>query len=85
MPSTKWSDINRDGRRLESIIKAMNTKFHTATNESMKLAYVDRIIKATHEKVEIAKIVLRVDEITKVKPEQLQKKVIDAQLIPVSG
>ena len=33
----------------------------------LQLAYVDRIIKATHEKVEVAKIVLRVDEVLKVK------------------
>ena len=58
MVTTAWSDLNKDGRRLESLLKEMNTKFWKADNDLMQLAYVDRIIKATHEKVAIANSVL---------------------------
>ena len=67
MVTTSWADINKDGRRLETIIKSCFTKFKNTKNPMLQLAYVDRIIKATHEKVEVAKIVLRVDEVLKVK------------------
>lgn len=68
MTNTNWHDLYRDGRRLETIIKSMHTKAKSAKNPILQLAYIDRIIKATHEKVEIAKIVLKVDEVLKAKP-----------------
>lgn len=68
MTNTNWHDLYRDGRRLETIIKAMHSKAKNAKNPILQLAYVDRIIKATHEKVEIAKVVLKVEEILKAKP-----------------
>ena len=65
MVTTAWSDLNKDGRRLESLLKEMNTKFWKADNDLMQLAYVDRIIKATHEKVAIANSVLAVKQLLK--------------------
>ncbi len=65
MVTTTWSDLNKDGRRLESLLKEMNTKFWKADNDLMQLAYVDRIIKATHEKVAIANSVLAVKQLLK--------------------
>lgn len=65
MPTTDWSDLNRDGRRLESIIKHCYTKFKKEKDPILALAYVDRINKTTQNKAEIAKIVLRVREIIK--------------------
>ena len=54
MVTTAWSDLNKDGRRLEAIIRDMNTKYWKENNPDMQFSYVDRILKATHEKVAIA-------------------------------
>ena len=65
MPNTKWSDLNRDGRRLEAIIKDMNTKYWKEPNIDIKFAYADRLLKATHEKALIADRVLGVKKLLK--------------------
>ena len=65
MASTKWSDLNKDGRRLEGIIKDMNTKYWHEENHDMQMAYLDRLLKATHEKVLIADRVLGVKKLLK--------------------
>lgn len=88
MPNTNWADLNRDGRRLEGIIRMLNTKVHKIAQSddgdlNLMVVLASTMVKFTHEKVEIAKTVLRVDEITKVKPEQALKKVIEPQFIPV--
>ena len=58
MPPTSWYDINRDGRRLDRIIKMMYTKAMAETDITIQLAYIDRLIKATNTKVNIAETVL---------------------------
>ena len=58
MPPTSWYDINRDGRRLDRIIKMMYTKAMAEENIDIQLAYIDRLIKATNTKVNIAETVL---------------------------
>jgi hypothetical protein len=58
-----WTDLYTDGRRLERIIKSMDTKQANCTDESLKLAYIDRLIKTTNTKVNIVKIILNVDAI----------------------
>ena len=67
MATTNWSDLNRDGRRLEAIIKQMNTKYWKLVDTKPELAftYFDRILKATHEKVAISNIVLGVKQLLK--------------------
>ena len=56
-----WYDLNRDGRRLESIIKQVRTRMDKEDIEpSMYLAYLDRLLKATNTKVNIAETVLNV-------------------------
>ena len=69
---TKWSDLNRDGRRLEAIIRDMNTKYWTIQDPELKLAYADRLLKATHEKVVISDRVLGVQKLLKGKPIEQQ-------------
>jgi len=55
--TNSWDDIYTDGRRLEKIIKFCETMiFKKDTDEQLKLSYIDRMIKATHQKVEIVKI-----------------------------
>ena len=60
MTQISWADINKDGRRLERVIKMMETKAIEAEDKDMQLAYVDRLIKATTAKVHIAEIVLNI-------------------------
>ena len=55
----------KDGRRLDRIIRQMESKIKNETNDELKLAYIDRIIKATHEKIQVANIVLGVRKILK--------------------
>ena len=63
MASTSWYDLNRDGRRLERVIKQMETRMKKIDIEDEKqvalyLAYCDRLIRATATKVNIAETVL---------------------------
>ncbi len=66
MVTTDWSDLNRDGKRLESLIKEMRKKSKIEGIEnSLYLAFIDRLIKATNAKVKIVEIVLNVDAVLK--------------------
>jgi len=60
-----WTDLNKDGRRLNRIIRQLETKIKNEANDEMKLAYVDRLIKCTHEKTHLAEIVLEVNKVLK--------------------
>jgi len=57
--TNSWSDIFIDGRRLEKTIRFCETMiFKQDIDEQLKLSYIDRMIKATRQKVEIVKIEL---------------------------
>jgi len=60
-----WADLNKDGRRLNRIIRQLESKIKNETNDELKLAYIDRLIKCTHEKTHLAEIVLGVKEVLK--------------------
>ena len=57
--------MNKDGRRLNRIIRQLETRLKNETKDEMKLAYIDRILKCTHEKSQLAQIVLGVKEALK--------------------
>ncbi len=64
--TNSWSDIFTDGRRLEKIIRFCETMiFKKDIDEQLKLSYIDRMIKATRQKVEITDKVLGVEHIVK--------------------
>jgi hypothetical protein len=67
--NSSWSNLNRDGRRLEQIIKFCYTMSmdNEKGDSDVRLSYIDRLLKATHEKVEIAKVVTAVDKLLKAK------------------
>ena len=70
-----WTDLNKDGRRLNRIIRKLESKIkNEITNDELKLAYVDRLIKVTHEKVWVANIVLGVREILKEAKKKIELK-----------
>ena len=58
MVTTDWSDLNRDGRRLEALIKMCNSHVHSELDHARKLGYLDRLIKLTHQKTEIVEIIM---------------------------
>ncbi len=56
-----WSDLNQDGKRCEKIIKFCMTRAMNEKNDDvMCLAYIDRLLKATHQKTLIVETVLNV-------------------------
>jgi len=64
--AVKWHDLYADGQRLEYILKQLNKKFKKYTkedNEAMMRTYGDSIRKITMDKVNIAKIVLGVEDV----------------------
>lgn len=48
-----WTDLDKEGRRLEGIIKQMNTKFHKTNDPKLQLAYIDAFLKATNAKFKL--------------------------------
>ena len=64
--TNSWDNIYTDGRRLEKIIRFCETMiFKKDIDEQLKLSYIDRMIKATRQKVEIMDKVLAVEHIVK--------------------
>ena len=61
--NTNWADLNRDGRRLERIIKLMETRMKS--EPVAELAYLDRLIKLTHEKREVVETVMGVKKLVR--------------------
>ena len=58
-----WLDLNKDGRRLESMIREMRSKSKIQFKEGntdMYFSYIDRVIKATNTKLSLAETVLNV-------------------------
>ena len=56
-----WSDLTRDGIRLERVIKQCDTKMESyEDNPDLQLAYMDRLLKATHQKTIVIESVLSV-------------------------
>jgi len=70
--NTNWTDLNKDGRRLNRIIRQLKTRLKNETKDEMKLAYIDRIIKCTHEKSQLAQTVLGVREVLKEAKKKLE-------------
>lgn len=63
--NTNWADITKDGRRMEKIIKQMDTKQQKCKDPELQLSYITTLIKATHQKVAIAEQVLNVRKLVK--------------------
>ena len=64
---TDWSDLNRDGRRMETIIRLCFNHMKSENDFDRKMGYLDRVIKATNQKVQIVEIVLGVKEVLRQK------------------
>lgn len=63
LPTVKqnWTDLNKDGRRMEKVIKKCITEFSRKENTvDIRLAFLDRAIKATTTKQSLAITVLGV-------------------------
>ena len=56
-----WTDLNKDGRRMDRIIRKCMSEFTSKTKgDDYKLAYLDRLLKATVTKQSLAITVLGV-------------------------
>lgn len=63
---TDWTDLNRDGRRLEYIIRQCHKKAKNSLiqeNDEMYFSYIDRVIKATNAKASLADTVLNIQKV----------------------
>jgi len=69
-----WTDLNRDGKRMEALIKQLYTRVKPdprrkykpePLNDDMKIIFIGTIIKLTHEKRGIIDTVLGVKELLK--------------------
>jgi len=60
-----WTDLDKDGRRLNRIIRQLESKIKNEANDELKLAYIDRLIKCTHEKSQLAQLALEVNKVLK--------------------
>jgi len=70
--SDNWLDLYKDGRRLNRIIRQMETRLKNKTDDDICLALIDRIIKCTHEKAQIVNVVLGVKEVLKESKRRLE-------------
>ena len=70
--SDNWLDLYRDGRRLNRIIRQMESRLKNETEDDVCFALIDRIIKCTHEKAQIAHVVLGVKECLKESKRRLE-------------
>jgi hypothetical protein len=74
--TVSWTDLSADGRRLERIIKLCETKIATnsaANNDDLTLAYIDRLIKASHQKERFADLILGISHLRKVAEKKLDQ------------
>ena len=56
-----WTDLNKDGRRMDHVIRLCMTEFkRKESNTDTRLAYLDRVLKATVVKERLAITVLGV-------------------------
>jgi hypothetical protein len=76
MVKNHWTNLNNDGRRLERIIKLCETniiKEMNNNNHVMVLSYIDRLIKATHQKSNVVDLVLGISHLRKVAERKLEQ------------
>jgi len=79
--TNSWHDIFTDGRRLEKIIRFCETMiFKTDIDEQLKLSYIDRMIKATHQKIEIVQIELGVKHLIREREKRYGKPKCPSEL-----
>jgi len=62
---TNWDDLYTDGRRLNRIIRFLETKMKKATDDDKIIRYANSIAFVTAKKIEIADKVLGVEFIVK--------------------
>lgn len=65
MTHTNWSNLTRDGIRLERVIASMLTRMNNEPSSTMYLAFLDRFLKAYHQKMLLVDRVLGVKTVLK--------------------
>lgn len=72
--NSSWLDINIDGRRLNRVIRLLETKLNKATDEDTIVRYANSIAFITGKKIEIVDRVLGVKELLKGNPNNNAEK-----------
>lgn len=73
-PKLSWTNLNNDGRRLERIIKLCETKItNNIDDHDLVMAYIDRLVKATTQKVRVVDLVLGISHLRSVAEKQLDQ------------
>ena len=70
---TRWTDLYRDGRRIDRIIRYIETKMKKATEDDKIIKYANSIGFLTSKKIEIVDLVLGVEDIIR-RQNELKKR-----------
>lgn len=76
MVRSSWTNLSSDGRRIERIIKLCETEIATALierNHDLVLAYIDRLVKASHQKERFADLVMGISHLRKIAEKKLEQ------------
>jgi len=75
-----WTNLNLDGRRMDRIIKLCETMIRKETDKGddkldndIILAYIDRLIKSTHQKERLTDLVLGISHLRKLAEAKLNQ------------
>jgi len=80
MVKTHWADLDTDGRRLERIIKICETKMKSETDDNIKLAYIDRIIKASGQKLQVTDMMYGIKMLRRLAEKSFTEEITEQKL-----
>jgi hypothetical protein len=79
-----WLDLDGDGRRIERIIKLCETRIATMIelkDNDLILAYIDRLIKASNQKLAIQDMVIGFKQLRRLAEKQYAPELLHEKLI----
>lgn len=83
-----WTDLDRDGRRLERVIKFCETMISDnvkVKDNDLILAYIDRLIKASNQKLAITDMVLGIKMLRRIAEKQYIAEVTHDKLVELKS
>jgi len=60
-----WTDLNKDGRRLDRLLRMLERKLKKTTDDYKIIKYCNSICYITSKKIDLVNIVLGVSELVK--------------------
>ncbi len=68
-----WTDLNKDGRRLDRLLRMLERKLKKTTDDYLIIKYCNSICYITSKKIELVNIVLGVSHLRKKVEKQFEK------------